>query len=142
MTFVEAGRKRRRWSAGAKTAAITLTLVATAVWIATACITGNIQICDPANWTGGVKNPAFLKDCCDPSFFDGGIVTWPPCPNYGGSEAGDGGDASADGPIEPPCSGQCVAFAPLGWDGPSMVWIGPQPQAPACPDTAPMDPFC
>ena len=36
-----------------------------------------------------------------------------------------------------PCPGQCVPLAPLGFDGPALLWIGPESQAPECPARAP-----
>ncbi len=37
-----------------------------------------------------------------------------------------------------PCPGDCVPLAPLGFDGPALLWFGPPGQAPACPDRAPL----
>jgi hypothetical protein len=47
----------------------------------------------------------------------------------------EGGDASTDGPLDA-CSGVCLESQPGGWDVPSLVWIGAEPNAPPCPDTA------
>ncbi|HSN86036.1 MAG TPA: hypothetical protein VL025_04725 [Thermoanaerobaculia bacterium] len=33
--------------------------------------------------------------------------------------------------------GECVSFAPIGWDGPLLLWSGPEGAAPPCPDRAP-----
>ena len=37
----------------------------------------------------------------------------------------------------PPCAGQCVPLAYADWNGPFLVWLGPEPQRPSgCPDQA------
>jgi len=102
-----------------------------------ACSSGTIDPCDAMDWQGGVKNTTWLSVCCNASNYPDHVVTEPTCPNYGGPDAGsDGGDAMADGPIEPPCPGQCVPWLPDPWIAPQLVWIGPQPDAPPCPATA------
>jgi hypothetical protein len=145
MNFIQPAGKRSRWSAYVKAGAAAVAVVSTVAWIVSACSSGTIDVCDPAEWPGGVKSSGFLEDCCNLDGFDSGIPTQPGCPNYDGSDAvndtSDGGDAMADGPIGPPCSGQCVAFPPAAWDGPMLVWIGTSADAPPCPDTAPMDRF-
>ena len=35
------------------------------------------------------------------------------------------------------CRGECVALAPLGFDGPALVWVGRELEAPPCPFQAP-----
>ncbi|MCC6556302.1 MAG: hypothetical protein IT372_25355 [Polyangiaceae bacterium] len=37
---------------------------------------------------------------------------------------------------EDPCPGECVPLAPLGFDGPALLWIGPSAEVPACPARA------
>lgn len=147
MTLVGSAKKRGRRIAYAKAIGIAVAIVTTAAWMVAACITGTFEVCDPKNWQGGAQSAQFFDTCCKPSIYDGGPVDWPYCPNYDGPDAAhhgdamnasDGGDASADGPIEPPCSGECVAFAASNWTGPFLLWLGPEPAAPPCPATAPM----
>jgi hypothetical protein len=139
MTFVQPEGKRLRRTACVKAAAVAIAVVSVVVWIASACSSGTIDVCDANNWEGGVKNNGWYETCCEPAAYPGGVVGEPTCPNYGtdaGTDAGDGGDAMADGPIEPPCPGQCVPWLPDPWESPQLVWIGPQPDAPPCPATA------
>jgi hypothetical protein len=42
----------------------------------------------------------------------------------------------ADGPIEPPCPGQCLPWLPDPWSPPQLLWIGPEGAAPPCPAPA------
>jgi hypothetical protein len=121
---------------------IAVALVATAAWIVAACDSGGFEVCDPSGWPGGAQSGAFIAACCSPSYFDGGIVTWPYCPNYDGPDAAhdgdamneaDGGDASTTGPIDGSCAGECVPLPPTGWSWPSLVWIGAEDAAPPCP---------
>jgi hypothetical protein len=52
------------------------------------------------------------------------------------SDASDAGDAGeADAPIGA-CPGECVPGPPAAWEVPSLVWMGPELQAPPCPDSA------
>ena len=62
--------------------------------------------------------------------------------------AGDAGtdapiiDGGADAPIidggTSSCSGSCVFTPPYGdWEGPGLLWLGPEGSAPACPTQAP-----
>ncbi|AKT38791.1 hypothetical protein [Chondromyces crocatus] len=37
------------------------------------------------------------------------------------------------------CTGQCVPLAPLGFDGPALLWTGPGEEAPECPARAPVE---
>ena len=54
-----------------------------------------------------------------------------PCPDGGGNDAG----ADADNF----CPGTCVPVpAAFGWDGPGLLWLGPEGTAPTCPDQAPV----
>ena len=50
-----------------------------------------------------------------------------------GSAISDGG---TDGPIES-CAGLCLPIEPLGWEPPSLLWIGAEADAPTCPNIAP-----
>lgn len=54
-----------------------------------------------------------------------------PCPDGGSDDA-----ASA-------CAGTCVPVPPSGekWEGPGLLWIGPEGTAPACPPLAPVVAF-
>ena len=119
-------------------AGIAVAALAAAFGFAAACQT-HYDICDPANWKGGTKSDQYFGDCCAPALWDGGIVGDPRCPNFDTSDGGDGGhamnenDAAPDGPIGEGCPGECVAWPPAGWDWPSLVWIGPEEQAPPCP---------
>ncbi|HSN98295.1 MAG TPA: hypothetical protein VLS89_08350 [Candidatus Nanopelagicales bacterium] len=36
------------------------------------------------------------------------------------------------------CPGACVPLPPLGFDGPALLWFGPEAQAPECPARAPV----
>ena len=36
------------------------------------------------------------------------------------------------------CSGACVATPPLGWEGPALLWLGADGNAPVCPSNAPI----
>jgi hypothetical protein len=38
-----------------------------------------------------------------------------------------------------PCPGECVPLPPLGFDGPALLWIGPESEAPECPARAPKE---
>jgi hypothetical protein len=38
-----------------------------------------------------------------------------------------------------PCPGECVPLPPLGFDGPALLWIGPEAAAPECPARAPKE---
>jgi len=38
-----------------------------------------------------------------------------------------------------PCPGECVPLPPLGFDGPALLWIGPESEAPECPARAPQN---
>ena len=117
---------------------IAIAALAATTGLVAACIT-TIDVCDPASWTGGTKNPSWFKGCCDPTLFDGGVVDDPRCPNFNAGDAGDGGhaknenDAAADGPIVEGCPGECVLWPPAGWDSPSLVWMGREDQAQPCP---------
>lgn len=42
-------------------------------------------------------------------------------------------DAGATG-----CAGDCVPAPPFGWEGPGLLWVGPEGTAPACPSHAPV----
>ena len=151
MTQADSTRKRARRSGRAGVAGLAVAVLTVAVWIVvtsvTACTESPIEICDPTSWVGGAQTPGFQSFCCEPDLFDAGVVTDPNCDNYAGPDAGsdaagaasamDAGDAMADGPIPPPCPGACVDYPSAGWDGPFLVWIGPEPQAPPCPGTAP-----
>ena len=58
-----------------------------------------------------------------------------PCPDESekACDAGvpEGGSSS--------CSGECVPALPLGgWEGPSLLWLGPEGMEPACPEQAPV----
>lgn len=141
MALVGSPRRRSRWLSRANRAAITLVALAATFGFAAACQILN-DFCDPVHWVDGTKTPDYLRACCSPVSFDGGVVDDPRCPNYDGPDAGDGGhamndgdagDASADGPIGEGCPGECVPWPPAGWDWPSLVWIGPKEQAPPCP---------
>ncbi|MCC6555681.1 MAG: hypothetical protein IT372_22190 [Polyangiaceae bacterium] len=35
------------------------------------------------------------------------------------------------------CPGQCVPLPPLGFDGPALLWVGPEDELPDCPTDAP-----
>ena len=37
------------------------------------------------------------------------------------------------------CPGECVPLPPFGFDGPALLWIGPEPQVPECPARAPVE---
>ncbi|MCC6554986.1 MAG: hypothetical protein IT372_18590 [Polyangiaceae bacterium] len=49
------------------------------------------------------------------------------CETYSECEGGDG-DA---------CPGQCVPLPPVDFDGPMLLWMGREMEAPGCPDPAP-----
>jgi len=38
-----------------------------------------------------------------------------------------------------PCPGECVPLPPLGFDGPALLWIGPESEVPKCPARAPKE---
>jgi hypothetical protein len=108
------------------------------------------DLCDPSIYPGGATDPKRVSVCCDPILFDGGatdpmrlayccpFAALPECSDTGS----DGGDASADGPIES-CAGQgqCLPIPPGYWENPSLVWIGQALQAPPCPEAAPKEAF-
>ena len=131
-------RRRSRVLIHAKLAGVAVAALAVTIGLAAACVT-SFDFCDPANWSNGNKNPGYILDCCVPADFDGGVVDDPRCPNFDAGDGGhamnasDAGDASADGPIGEGCPGECVAWPPAGWDWPSLLWIGPEEQAPPCP---------
>src|SRR5580704_10099541 len=147
MMLVGSTGKRARRSGHARVAGIVVAVLTAAVWIVAACVSAPLEICDPSNWLGGSQTSEFQEACCAPSLFDAGVVTDPNCDDYAGpdaaSDAGDpgsamdAGDAMADGPIQPPCAGACVDSPSAGWEGPYLVWFGPEPDAPSCPVTAP-----
>ena len=84
-----------------------------------------VDMCDPSIFPDGVKDPAYIRHCADP---DAGSDA---------GDAGDAGDAPADAPISAPaCQGQCAPLGPLGWARPVLVWMGPEPEAPPCPEAA------
>ena len=93
---------------------------------------GDADLCDPKNYPDGCLSvsPSLCCTCPGDACFDAGAG--------GGSngDAGDPGDASADGPIEN-CPGQCLFYPPSGWDKPSLLWMGPETEAPPCPTDAP-----
>jgi len=37
------------------------------------------------------------------------------------------------------CPGKCVPLPPFGFDGPALLWIGPETQVPECPARAPVE---
>jgi hypothetical protein len=52
-------------------------------------------------------------------------------------DAGDAGDGGAEGGMSF-CPGQCVPLPPDDWQGPRLLWVGPEAEAPAdCPPQAP-----
>ncbi|HSO00031.1 MAG TPA: hypothetical protein VLS89_17175 [Candidatus Nanopelagicales bacterium] len=56
------------------------------------------------------------------------------CPglSYYSDDCGD--EAACPGAA---CPGACVPLAPLGFDGPTFLWMGPESMAPECPAAAP-----
>lgn len=88
------------------------------------CGESDIYICDPANWPDGSLPPRCFPDSGTPD--DGG-----------GGGGSDPGDAAADAPIEVGCEGRCLPLAPDGWGSPDFVWMGPEGDAPPCPEAAP-----
>jgi hypothetical protein len=137
MHFVQPAGRRSRRSAYVKAGAVALAAISLMAGIVSACSSGDVETCDPANWAEGDKSPGYVLVCCDPPGQYGTINTEPLCPNEGtdgGIDAGDGGDAMADGPIEAQCPGQCLPWPPVGWGTPELMWIGPESEAPACPD--------
>lgn len=107
------------------------------------CSDGNA--CEQASgWPYGILPPMCYPNAC--------IPTGKPCVRddtccskscshtkcdeaSGGTDAGDAGDASVDGPIEG-CDGDCLPAKPDGWDQLNLVWFGPESDAPPCPDAA------
>lgn len=130
------GKRARRFARG-QAAAVAVGMVSAVICFVAACGDSYGDLCDPSRYLGGTANSGYLASCCDPKLYPNRIVLDPRCPNHNQSpDGGDGGDASADGPIEPPCPGQCLMWPPVGWGLPLMVWIGPEAAAPPCPDTA------
>lgn len=78
-----------------------------------------------------------LPGCCS-GYYDNEGNRIPPA--AGCTDGGaDGGDASASiVPRNGSCTGECVPALPIGWDGPTLVWLGPESMAPICPDSAPI----
>lgn len=109
----------RRASGGIAAFAVATTVGASAVMmVGPGCTTETIDGCDPKIWAPKPP-PAFA---CGP--FDAG-------------DSADASDAEADGPPpKPTCDGECIVRAPNGWDPPSLVWIGPESDAPPCPEAA------
>lgn len=77
------------------------------------------------------------KDADAAADADGGPpCTGMTCMDAGSDAADDGGQDAGDG--GPACEGACVPLAPLSWQGPALVWVGPVGAAPGCPDDAPV----
>jgi hypothetical protein len=144
MTATKHQGGRPRGSARETTASILLVLLAAlcAGAIGEACGDSEVDLCTLDEWPGGVTNVGFMYLCCcvpqpgQPPPTCGPGTNFPPantCPNFDGGT--DGGDAAAEGPIGD-CIGQCVLGAPEMWNPPALVWIGPELEAPQCPESA------
>ncbi|APR80641.1 Hypothetical protein A7982_05988 [Minicystis rosea] len=112
-------REHRRWLVHGR--AFAAGAIATALGVSLSGCPGDADLCDPKNWPGGATDLNYLSYC----FPDGG------------ADAGDAGDASADGPIGTGCAGRCLPLAPNGWDAPSLVAMGSELEVPPCPSVAP-----
>jgi hypothetical protein len=132
-------KRRRAWAAGV---AATMAGASVALAIVHGCVT-YIDFCEPESWYNGTFDPDRVVTCCPDSVHpicpaDAGsdVYCCPAPPDDGGAEGGaTEADASTDGPIGA-CSGACVPGPPSGWDAPALAWIGPEGEAPPCPDVA------
>lgn len=62
-----------------------------------------------------------------------------PCPDDSAKACDAGTDATISDGGTSSCSGSCVPVPPFGgWEGPGLLWLGPEGTAPACPAQAPV----
>jgi hypothetical protein len=83
------------------------------------------NLCD--NMDGGGGGGTHIT--CGP----GTVLHGSECVPGGGDASDDAADGDADGPPAPACTGQCAPYAPVGWLGPDLLWIGSPQQMPTCP---------
>ena len=122
------GRRVRRFARGKMVGIASASAIVTLVWLFVACSPSVGDLCDPSRYPGTTTNSVYLAECCAPADYPGGVVTDMRCPTYGESaDGGDGGDAMTDGPIGPPCPGECTCPQPpprLGLSGPRVGRLG------------------
>jgi len=99
------------------------------------------QCDDPAGY-GLDAGPGTLPGCCA-GFVDVNGVFIPPASSCPPDAGADGGHASLDqdGGImlaTPSCMGACVPEPPFGWEGPGLLWLGPEDAMTTCPASAPV----
>ncbi|MCC6559589.1 MAG: hypothetical protein IT372_42265 [Polyangiaceae bacterium] len=72
----------------------------------------------PVRVTIALISAALLTGACNLSWFTDDCAITSSCPGNN-------------------CPGQCVPLPPLGFDGPSLLWVGPESELPECPTDAP-----
>jgi hypothetical protein len=76
-----------------------------------------------------------LDTCCERDPCPGHCLD-EPCPD--GSTPDGGYDASIEAGATSSCAGECVPLPPFGWQGPGLLWLGPDGTEMACPTQAPV----
>jgi hypothetical protein len=84
---------------------------------------------------GRMDHDGQLDECCMVDPCPGHCLN-EPCPD--GSTIDGGFDASTGGSATASCAGECVSLPPLGWQGPALLWLGPDGTEMACPAQAPV----
>lgn len=94
-----------------------------------------VAVLGAAVWSGCVVPSPDWYPCDNPD--QNHWVNNTPDPCYYIEPRPDAGIAIEAGATLAACPGECIPGVPYGWGPPTLVWIGTEAQAPACPEQAP-----